>query len=1173
LGSIPLNAAQEYYLFTQATAGAPIRLDTTVIANEYPDDSLPTRVDGRDPFGGMYRGLESAGDGKTHWDLNEDASKLSQALEWLDEADVIALSSNRGYASIPRLPARYPLAIEYYRALFAEELGFELIATFTSYPAIGPFQFPDQETPFPPGEPSLLRDELRTISVGLPPAEEAFSVYDHPQVFLFHKTAEYSRQHVEQILGSVDLSQVVWMKPTEATLAPTALMLTQDELVQQRSGGTWTDIFDAGDWLNRSPLLSVIVWWMLIQVLGLIAFPLLFVVAPGLRDRGWPLAKTLALLLLATLVWLGASTHLVTYSRPVILVALLLLAILGGALAWWQRRELIAWVARERRSILVGELLFNAMFLLFLLIRYGNPDLWHPAMGGERPMDFAYLNAVIKSTYFPPYDPWFSGGYMNYYYFGFVLVGTPIKLLGILPEIAYNLVLPTFFALTGAGAYSVAYNLVASRQPRPHTGPSTDQLTNQPPHNTQYATRLTRHALYAGLIAALFVAVLGNLGEINLLVDGWHELGSRDFEFESTIPGLEPLVVTTRGLIKNTVGGEPMPWRPEWPYWNASRAIPHPGTEAPPITEFPFFTFLYSDLHAHLLVLPLTLLALGWIVNWTLDAGFWSLESRRRWFSALLGLVIGGLIIGSLRPTNTWDYVTYLAFLPLALTIGYYVHQVSGQDRQLDLAAVRGGVAAIGGRFVVVATFSYLLFLPFISRYATASTGFELWKGSRTPLWAYFGVHGLFLFPILTWLLLPLLSSALGSVTRRKETPEEAWVWRQIRAMSAQSSGVSSSRVFLSIIPLALAMITLLAVAMGYQVALVVLPFGFLSLLFVIGRKVAPAQRLVALMIGIGLALTFMVEILVLNQGDVSRMNTVFKFYLQVWVLFGIAAAVCLVWLFRRFGGDVTPSVRSEVNTPHPSTDSSLKDSPPTDPSAPSQVSAPDPSSGSAPAESSSPKEHVNTAHSPRARYAWRVWQAVLVLLIALAALYPILATRAKINDRWARQIGPGLDSLEWIKAVSDTQYSPATPEGYRFPLLWDYQALMWLRENVHGSPVVAEGAKAPPYRSLRARVATYTGLPIIIGYPWHQKQQRSFLKNDVIGQRERDVDNLYDSSDPWLAKEILDRYDVSLVYVGDLERIYYAPAGIAKFAKMAEMGLLRPVYANEGVTIYDVIR
>ena len=91
-------------------------------------------------------------------------------------------------------------------------------------------------------------------------------------------------------------------------------------------------------------------------------------------------------------------------------------------------------------------------------MRYLNPDLWHPVVGGEKPMDFAYLNAVLKSTWFPPYDPWFAGGVMNYYYFGFVLVGAPIKALGIIPSIGYNLAIPMLFAMTGVGAYTLASN-------------------------------------------------------------------------------------------------------------------------------------------------------------------------------------------------------------------------------------------------------------------------------------------------------------------------------------------------------------------------------------------------------------------------------------------------------------------------------------------------------------------------------------------------------------------------------------------------------------------------------------------------------------------------------------------------------------------------------------------
>ena len=122
--------------------------------------------------------------------------------------------------------------------------------------------------------------------------------------------------------------------------------------------------------------------------------------------------------------------------------------------------QLRAFFQENRRTLLIEEALFGVAFLFFLFVRFGNPDLWHPVMGGEKPMDFAYLNAVIKSQYFPPYDPWFAGGQITYYYFGFVLIAALVKLLGIMPSIAYNFAIPTLFALTALGAFCVAFNLV-----------------------------------------------------------------------------------------------------------------------------------------------------------------------------------------------------------------------------------------------------------------------------------------------------------------------------------------------------------------------------------------------------------------------------------------------------------------------------------------------------------------------------------------------------------------------------------------------------------------------------------------------------------------------------------------------------------------------------------------
>jgi 4-amino-4-deoxy-L-arabinose transferase-like glycosyltransferase len=175
----------------------------SVVVNEHWDWGLPLPIDGYNPFAGMYTGLEME-------NYNEDTpEKLEQMLAWLDQADYVFLASNRLYASIPRLPARYPMTINYYRRLFSGELGFDLVADFTSTPALGPFQFPDQECPFPLTEAAYVH-QMQPQVVNLPPAEEAFSVYDHPRVLIFEKTARFNLAQARTLLTEgVDWSQVV----------------------------------------------------------------------------------------------------------------------------------------------------------------------------------------------------------------------------------------------------------------------------------------------------------------------------------------------------------------------------------------------------------------------------------------------------------------------------------------------------------------------------------------------------------------------------------------------------------------------------------------------------------------------------------------------------------------------------------------------------------------------------------------------------------------------------------------------------------------------------------------------------------------------------------------------------------------------------------------------------
>ncbi|MDP6770544.1 MAG: DUF2298 domain-containing protein, partial [Anaerolineales bacterium] len=417
----------QYILVSKAIAGGPIKISGAQLVNESSwDDGLPLRVDGYDGYGGIYVGHNL----ELYWNDNE--SKREHIIKTLYMGDYIIISSNRQYDSIIRLPQRYPLTIAYYDALFSGELGYEIVAEFASYPNLGKWIMPDQQ------------------------AEEPFTVYDHPIVYIFKKTPMFSISSVRTELERVDLGSVVWMTPKQVTEAPNALMLESDILAAQQTGGTWSKMFDRHSLLNTNHVFGVVAWWILLLLFGWGMFPVTFLAFGSLSDRGYAISRIVSLLIVAWLTWLFAGLRWFEFNRGTITAVIGLLVSLSVYIVITHYKKITSWLLENRDYILRIELLWLGLFVLDLFIRRANPDLWHPVYGGEKPMDFSYFNAVIKSTYFPPYDPWFSGGYINYYYFGYVIAAIPTKLLGILPAITYNLLIPTLFAMTGVGAFCVS---------------------------------------------------------------------------------------------------------------------------------------------------------------------------------------------------------------------------------------------------------------------------------------------------------------------------------------------------------------------------------------------------------------------------------------------------------------------------------------------------------------------------------------------------------------------------------------------------------------------------------------------------------------------------------------------------------------------------------------------
>ena len=1001
------------------------------------DDPLPLNLDGHigdQIFDTVRMDL--------YW---EDIPEKREALyEWIEQLDYIILSSNRLYGSIPRLPMRYPMTTRYYEALFSGELGFDLLAKFTSRPQLLGIEFVDDD------------------------ADETFTVYDHPVVLIYEKRDDFDMAQVRGLFEDIDLERVVRIMPRQVTSAPNNLMLDEATWQAQRQGSTWSAMFNRDDLRNRYPTM---IWALALVVVGMMGFPLLFPVLRHLPDGGYGLGKTAGFLALGYLAWLAASTRVLPFTPGTVAAALGILIVAAGLTAWWHRYELAAFVRARWRLLLLSELVFWAFFIGFWLIRRGNPDLWHPVMGGEKPMDLAYLNAILRSNYFPPLDPWFAGGYINYYYWGWVPVGALILLTGIVPTVAYNLALPTLFALMAAGVVSVVGHLLPTESGDERRG-------------------LPRHWQYS-LLGALLVGVAGNLGQVRLLWQSASAVGQRMAgEAAATLWG--QVGQALRGLWAVIVQGESMLLRPEWPYWNASRIMPHGE-----INEFPFFSFLYGDLHAHVMAMPLAVLALGLAVALVGRPRVVShgrgLLRRLDW--ALAGHILWlGLVLGALWCANSWDYPTYTGLALAALAVSMFT------TRRLDRHTLVG-LALQAGAIVVL---SRVLYQPFHAHFGLAYGSVQLWQGERTALGDYLLIHLPFLFILGSYLLWvargPIRRSPWYRSLRLNLAPQPRYLraqrlsWVLVRrptlAYTLVWAGLVLAALFLTLLALLGAWTTLLAVSLLVLAAVALLLPG-----------VQPRQRLLALLIGVGLALTVGVEWIVL-KGDIGRMNTVFKFYLQVWILWGVSSAVAL-GLFARAG-----------------------------------------------------------ARAPRpTQRGW--WRLVLIVLLVAMASYPLLATPAKLDDRWGAEMPPALDGMAYMDVA---RYYDRDRE---LTLAHDAEAIRWLQDYVVGSPVIAE-ANTPLYR-WGSRISVYTGLPTIVGWDWHQRQQRAALSGIVVDWRLQDLRELYETPSIERAVELLARYQVGLIYVGEVEQAYYSEQGLLKFDAMVGEHL-DVVYARGPVTIYRVL-
>ncbi len=600
------------------------------VLTEHWDDALPLRLEGQEDAHGRIT-IQQA-----EVYLPETPEKLRQILQQIDQAEYFVLSSTRASHSLPRMPLRYPVMTRFYESLGDSDRlpGLKEAARFHRTPALAGFRI----------------DSLA--------AEEAYRVYDHPLVRIYEVTpafdADAAFRELTRGIVFTTIPQIPYLQAGNRNGG----WLTPAQLERRASGPRWGVLFSPDALGARHP---VLIWGLLLFILGPLSFPLTFFLFPTQFDRGASVSRLFGLCLLAWAAWLPAALEILPFQTSLLMAAMAGFGLSAG-ICVWEAEHLSAWLKTHWRRLLPGELLCWILFAVFLLLRTKQPELWHPWSGGEKPMDFAFLNATTLTPFFPPQNPWLSGAFIHYYYYGFVLVSVLIHLTGIPPEIAVNLALATFALFTAGAAYAIGcalYPLFRRGQGRQGT-------------------------VITGLCSAFLVLIPGNLAQVREFLNG-----------------------ALSDNLRNA-------------YWNASRAIKVPSGEVEPITEFPFFSHLYGDLHAHLMAMPMAMLCL--LISWQLLRRFHPLRV------AALALVLGSLWI-----TNTWDLPVQAAvFLFACLFPGWH-----------DRAWGARCFWAVAGLLL-----AQLLFAPFHQQFSAPPLVLRFWDGPRSRLLDLVLVHGLFLIPL-----------------------------------------------------------------------------------------------------------------------------------------------------------------------------------------------------------------------------------------------------------------------------------------------------------------------------------------------------------------------------------------------------------------------------------------
>ena len=410
-------------------------------------------------------------------------------------------------------------------------------------------------------------------------------------------------------------------------------------------------------------------WYLLALVLGAAAMPLTGRLFRRFQDRGWMFSKVTAIAVSGFLTWFLVAVKIIKFTTMTCIVVTLVCAAASLILYCREQKAGFECIPFAHLDLVYAEeLLFFAAFLLWTYFAGFHPA----AYGTEKFMDYGFMEAMMRSKTLPATDLWYSQGKINYYYGGQYFAVFLTKLSGAKVELTYNLMRTFVAGLAFAMPFSLVHQMVTDR-----LGKTGSRWKKTLPSVT-------------GILAGISVSIAGNMHYV---------------VYGQIIPFIQKL----KGEEVSSY------WFPD-----ATRYIGfNPDVEDKTIHEFPCYSFVLGDLHAHVVDIMFVLLLLGLLYAWmkkvrTTELSGESMSRREFWKKQLLmpQLLATGALLGMFHWTNYWDFVIYFV-----VTCGAALFMnIIGQKGKIRWAL--GVTAAQAAEILILAT---VIILPFTLKFDTGN--------------------------------------------------------------------------------------------------------------------------------------------------------------------------------------------------------------------------------------------------------------------------------------------------------------------------------------------------------------------------------------------------------------------------------------------------------------------